>query len=78
MLCSVGSKGGVCAPVHMCGKPCVCSYDHREDVCLCKCVCVLRAVQHILVKNHIYCISSKTRIRIIKGTALLKYSTLLD
>lgn len=41
MLCSVGSKGGVCAPVHMCGYLCVSSYDHKQDVC----VCVLGAVQ---------------------------------
>ncbi|KAG7519486.1 hypothetical protein JOB18_009962 [Solea senegalensis] len=37
MLCSVGSMGEVYAPVHMCGNLCVCSYDHRKDVCLYVC-----------------------------------------
>lgn len=35
MRCSVGSKGGVCTSVHMCGNLCVYSCDHREDVCVC-------------------------------------------
>lgn len=65
MLCSVGSKGGVCTPVHMCGNLCVCSYDHREDVCVCWEPCSI-----FLCK--IISMSYRSRIRIIEGNALTR------
>ncbi len=36
MLCSVGSKGGVCATIHMCGNLCV--WPQRVSVCVFVCV----------------------------------------
>lgn len=35
MLCSVGSKGGVCTPMHMCGNLCL----PIERICVSMCLC---------------------------------------